>query len=119
MRIEPDRQTVPQGTIAELRCLSTTDPSIEVQWSKVNENLSPNCQVCKIFCALSCILHSNHFLLYIHSLRCVAYFLKITGSVLRIPSAQVKDRGIYLCRATNEGGTGQASSILDIERMRL
>lgn len=37
--------------------------------------------------------------------------------MLRISSAQVKDRGIYVCNATNEGGTSQASSIVDIERM--
>lgn len=42
---------------------------------------------------------------------------QITGSILRIPSAQVKDRGIYYCKATNEGGTGQSSAIIDIERM--
>jgi hypothetical protein len=84
LRIEPEKQIVPQGTLAELRCLSTTDPNIQVQWFKINENLTPNVQ--------------------------------ISGSLLRIPSAQVKDRGIYVCKATNEGGTAQASSIMDIER---
>ncbi|XP_050052982.1 basement membrane-specific heparan sulfate proteoglycan core protein-like isoform X1 [Aphis gossypii] len=84
LRIEPDRQIVPQGTLAELRCLSTTDPNLQVQWFKINENLTPNVQ--------------------------------ISGSLLRIPSAQVKDRGIYVCKATNEGGTAQASSIIDVER---
>ncbi|XP_060879808.1 basement membrane-specific heparan sulfate proteoglycan core protein isoform X7 [Metopolophium dirhodum] len=84
LRIEPDKQIVPQGTLAELRCLSTTDPNLQVQWFKINENLTPNVQ--------------------------------ISGSLLRIPSAQVKDRGIYVCKGTNEGGTAQASSIIDIER---
>lgn len=46
LRIEPDKQIVPQGTLAELRCLSTTDPSLQVQWIKINENLTPNVQVC-------------------------------------------------------------------------
>lgn len=41
------------------------------------------------------------------------------GSLLRIPSAQVKDRGIYVCKVTNDGGTSQASSIVDIERAYL
>lgn len=41
------------------------------------------------------------------------------GSLLRIASAQVKDRGVYVCKATNEGGAAQAYSILDIERMYL
>lgn len=45
------------------------------------------------------------------------FFFKTDGPLLRIPSAQVKDRGIYICKASNEGGTAQASSILDIERM--
>ncbi|XP_029344965.1 basement membrane-specific heparan sulfate proteoglycan core protein isoform X9 [Acyrthosiphon pisum] len=84
LRIEPDKQIVPQGTLAELRCLSTTDPNLQVQWFKINENLTSNVQ--------------------------------ISGSLLRIPSAQVKDRGIYVCKGTNEGGTAQASSIIDIER---
>ncbi|XP_025416415.1 basement membrane-specific heparan sulfate proteoglycan core protein isoform X4 [Sipha flava] len=84
LRIEPDRQTVPQGTSAELRCISTTDPNLQVQWFKANDNFTSNVQ--------------------------------ITGSILRIPSAQVKDRGIYYCKATNEGGSGQSSAIIDIER---
>lgn len=45
LRVEPDKQTVPQGTLAELRCLSTSDPNVQVQWHKVNENLSQNVQV--------------------------------------------------------------------------
>lgn len=49
----------------------------------------------------------------------IVYCFKITGSLLRIPSAQVKDRGVYVCKATNEGGTAQTSSILDIERKNL
>lgn len=44
-RIEPERQTVSQGTTAELRCLTSVDSS-SVQWSKVSEpDMGINVQV--------------------------------------------------------------------------
>ena len=42
VRIEPDRQTISQGTSAELRCLAVGEPSPTVRWSKVGEDFSSN-----------------------------------------------------------------------------
>lgn len=117
MRIEPDRQTVPQGTLAELRCLSTTDPNLQVQWSKDNGNLSQNVQVRTQFYFHLVAVYSNNIIIYFVTLICRVFDVQIIGPLLRIPSAQVKDRGIYICKASNEGGLAQASSIIDIERM--
>ena len=41
-RIEPDRQTISQGTSAELRCLAVGDPSPTVRWTKVGEDFTNN-----------------------------------------------------------------------------
>lgn len=49
VRIEPERQTVPQGSLAEIRCVSTADANLQVQWTKVNENLTSNVQVYVLF----------------------------------------------------------------------
>lgn len=45
VRIEPDRQTISQGTSAELRCLANGDPSPSVRWSKVGEDFSSSVSV--------------------------------------------------------------------------
>ncbi|KAJ1522549.1 hypothetical protein ONE63_001735 [Megalurothrips usitatus] len=55
-QIEPERQTVSQGTTAELRCLTSADPSA-IRWSKAGEpDMGSNVQavgnVLKIFNAL-------------------------------------------------------------------
>nr|XP_045613717.1 basement membrane-specific heparan sulfate proteoglycan core protein-like isoform X12 [Procambarus clarkii] len=39
VQIQPDRQTINQGTDAELRCVVTGDPPPVITWSKVNEEL--------------------------------------------------------------------------------
>nr|CAD7195790.1 unnamed protein product [Timema douglasi] len=84
VRIEPDRQTISQGTRAELRCQASGDPAPQVRWTKVGEELSSLTQV--------------------------------AGSLLIINSAQVRDRGVYVCTAENEGGSAQSSAIVEVER---
>ena len=44
-RIEPETQTISQGTIGELRCTATGDPTPTIRWSKLNEQLGSNVQV--------------------------------------------------------------------------
>ncbi|XP_046437149.1 basement membrane-specific heparan sulfate proteoglycan core protein-like isoform X37 [Daphnia pulex] len=84
VRIEPDRQTISQGTSAELRCLAVGDPSPTVRWTKVGEDFTSN--------------------------------ILVTGPVLRIVNAMVRDRGMYICTAENPGGVAQASAIVEVER---
>jgi hypothetical protein len=45
VRIEPETQTISQGTVGELRCTATGDPTPTVRWSKLNEELGSNIQV--------------------------------------------------------------------------
>ncbi len=40
----------------------------------------------------------------------------MTGPVLRIINAVVRDRGMYICSAENPGGVAQASAIVEVER---
>ena len=41
-RIEPERQTVAQGTEIEIRCIPSGSPVPSIQWSKVGGNLPPS-----------------------------------------------------------------------------
>ncbi|XP_063241894.1 basement membrane-specific heparan sulfate proteoglycan core protein isoform X7 [Bacillus rossius redtenbacheri] len=46
VRIEPERQTIPQGTTGELRCAASGDPTPQVQWAKAgSDRLGFNIQV--------------------------------------------------------------------------
>lgn len=45
VQIEPERQTVPQGTVGELRCIATGDPTPIIRWSKAGEDLPSNVYV--------------------------------------------------------------------------
>ncbi|KAG8239776.1 hypothetical protein J437_LFUL019414, partial [Ladona fulva] len=45
VHIEPDRQTLPQGTSAELRCIAAGDPTPSIRWSKAGEEFSSNVQI--------------------------------------------------------------------------
>ncbi|XP_044579343.1 basement membrane-specific heparan sulfate proteoglycan core protein isoform X2 [Cotesia glomerata] len=85
VRVEPERQTVSQGTIAEVKCLiDDRDPELRVKWSKHGESsLGPNIQQ--------------------------------YGNVLKIVKAQVSDRGVYICRAANSADTFEASAIIEVE----
>lgn len=38
------------------------------------------------------------------------------GNILKINSALVRNRGVYVCTVQNEGGTSQASAIVEVER---
>ncbi|XP_049843588.1 basement membrane-specific heparan sulfate proteoglycan core protein isoform X30 [Schistocerca gregaria] len=42
--IEPERQTVAQGSLAELRCVASGEPTPAITWSKANEELSSSSQ---------------------------------------------------------------------------
>ncbi|XP_021927336.1 basement membrane-specific heparan sulfate proteoglycan core protein isoform X6 [Zootermopsis nevadensis] len=44
VRIEPETQTISQGTVGELRCTATGDPTPSIRWSKLNEELGGNVQ---------------------------------------------------------------------------
>ncbi|XP_046613235.1 basement membrane-specific heparan sulfate proteoglycan core protein isoform X7 [Neodiprion virginianus] len=81
--IEPARQTVFQGTVAEVKCVVTGNPAPSVTWTKRGEPLGAHIQ--------------------------------IVGSTLRILEPNVSDRGIYVCQATNSGGSSQGSAVIEIE----
>ncbi|XP_037075728.1 basement membrane-specific heparan sulfate proteoglycan core protein-like isoform X4 [Pollicipes pollicipes] len=83
-RIEPDRQTVAQGTVIELRCQADGSPAPEVRWSKAGGPLPERAQV--------------------------------RGSSLVISSAEVSDRGLYVCTASSPAGSSQSSAIVEVER---
>ncbi|XP_012342709.1 basement membrane-specific heparan sulfate proteoglycan core protein isoform X12 [Apis florea] len=44
VKVTPEKQTVPQGSIAEIKCFTTGEPGIQVKWSKYLEQMSPNVQ---------------------------------------------------------------------------
>ena len=41
---------------------------------------------------------------------------QVIGETLRITSAQIEDRGVYICRAENVAGLGQGWAIVEVER---
>ncbi|XP_065349469.1 basement membrane-specific heparan sulfate proteoglycan core protein isoform X2 [Cloeon dipterum] len=45
VRIEPERQTIVQGTSGELRCIASGEPTPTVTWSKINDDMSRSVQV--------------------------------------------------------------------------
>lgn len=44
VKVKPDKQTVPQGTVAEVRCLTSGEPGLQVRWKKYPEQINPNMQ---------------------------------------------------------------------------
>ncbi|XP_043797108.1 basement membrane-specific heparan sulfate proteoglycan core protein-like isoform X11 [Apis laboriosa] len=44
VKVTPEKQTVPQGSIAEIKCFTTGEPDVQVKWSKYIEQMSPNVQ---------------------------------------------------------------------------
>ncbi|XP_061934435.1 basement membrane-specific heparan sulfate proteoglycan core protein isoform X21 [Apis cerana] len=44
IKVTPEKQTVPQGSIAEVKCFTTGEPGVQVKWSKYLEQMSPNVQ---------------------------------------------------------------------------
>ncbi|XP_015437459.1 PREDICTED: basement membrane-specific heparan sulfate proteoglycan core protein [Dufourea novaeangliae] len=44
VKVKPEKQTVPQGSVAEIRCLTGGEPGVQVWWSKYLEQMSPNVQ---------------------------------------------------------------------------
>ncbi|KAK0088927.1 hypothetical protein PV326_004677, partial [Microctonus aethiopoides] len=85
VRVEPERQVVSQGTIAEVKChIDSYDQGLQVKWIKHNEtSLGPN---------------AHQY-----------------DNTLKISNPQVSDRGIYICRATNAAGTYEASAMIDVQ----
>ncbi|CAB3365823.1 Hypothetical predicted protein [Cloeon dipterum] len=45
VRIEPERQTIVQGTSGELRCIASGEPTPTVTWSKINDDMSRSVQI--------------------------------------------------------------------------
>ncbi|CAG0883138.1 unnamed protein product [Darwinula stevensoni] len=84
VQIEPERQTVSQGTSATITCTASGDPRPTITWSKVGEDLPPN--------------------------------IRVEGAILRIINASVRDRGMYVCTAENEGGVAKTYTLLEVER---
>ncbi|KAK2578017.1 hypothetical protein KPH14_008439 [Odynerus spinipes] len=44
VKVKPDRQTISQGTSAEIRCHASGESGMQVKWSKFSEPMSPNIQ---------------------------------------------------------------------------
>ncbi|XP_026667400.1 basement membrane-specific heparan sulfate proteoglycan core protein-like [Ceratina calcarata] len=44
VKVKPERQTVSQGSVAEVRCETSGEPGLQVRWSKYLEQLSSNVQ---------------------------------------------------------------------------
>jgi len=44
-RIEPERQTVSQGTEIEIRCVPTGNPTPTIEWTKVGGSIANSVQV--------------------------------------------------------------------------
>lgn len=42
--------------------------------------------------------------------------MQAVGPVLRIISALVRDRGVYICTAENAAGSAVASAVVEVER---
>lgn len=86
INVEPEKQRIPQGTIAEIKCIvNDRDPNVEVKWVKYGEiSLGPRAQQ--------------------------------YGTTLKIINLQVSDRGLYICRANNSAGVFEASAAIEVER---
>ncbi|XP_063983584.1 basement membrane-specific heparan sulfate proteoglycan core protein-like isoform X16 [Diachasmimorpha longicaudata] len=89
IKVEPEKQTVSQGTGAEVKCLiNDQNSNIEVKWLKHGEStLGPRAQQ--------------------------------YGNTLKIVRPQVSDRGVYICRATNAAGVFEASAIIEVSPREL
>ncbi|XP_011864494.1 PREDICTED: basement membrane-specific heparan sulfate proteoglycan core protein isoform X13 [Vollenhovia emeryi] len=44
IKVRPERQEVSQGTVAEVRCITSGEPGLQVKWSKYTETMSPRVQ---------------------------------------------------------------------------
>lgn len=44
IKVRPERQEVSQGTVAEVRCITSGEPDVQVKWSKYTETMSPRVQ---------------------------------------------------------------------------
>nr|QYB17310.1 heparan sulfate proteoglycan [Laodelphax striatellus] len=83
--IEPESQTILQGMSGEIRCLASGDPPPNVKWTKQQER---------------------------------DYFppnVQVVGNILRITSARVEDRGLYVCLAENSAGSSRGAARVEVE----
>ncbi|XP_025163883.1 basement membrane-specific heparan sulfate proteoglycan core protein [Harpegnathos saltator] len=44
IKVKPERQVVSQGTVAEVRCITSGESGVHVKWSKYTETMSPRVQ---------------------------------------------------------------------------
>lgn len=106
LSVQPERQTVAQGSSAVIRCFASDDPNARVTWRKVNDNLPSYAVVCRVidelFATARQFFNCSNF--------------QTSGSELRIPAVEVKDRGVYVCESTNNLGTAQVSASLEVQR---
>lgn len=42
VKVKPEKQTVPQGSFVEVRCLTNGEPGLQTRWSKYLEVMGPN-----------------------------------------------------------------------------
>lgn len=84
-RVTPERVTVSQGSLIEVRCDVTGSPPPLIKWTKLHSPDNAN-------------------------------FEQI-GPILRIRNAQVSDRGVYICVASNVHGLVQNSTIIEVTSM--
>lgn len=74
LSIQPQNQTVPQGTTVAIRCFSTSDPDAPIEWSKSNEQLPTHVQVLHCFyhyCYyyMKCIMFDLNWHVFLFGLR--------------------------------------------------
>lgn len=44
VKVKPEKQTVPQGSVAEVRCVTSGEPGLQVRWTKYAEAMGPSAQ---------------------------------------------------------------------------
>lgn len=44
IKVRPERQKVSQGTVAEVRCITSGEPGVQVKWSKYTETMNSRVQ---------------------------------------------------------------------------
>ena len=54
--------------------------------------------------------------LKVNKLKYECFSVQAVGPVLRIISALVRDRGVYICTAENTAGSAVASAVVEVER---
>jgi Immunoglobulin domain len=104
--IKPFEQqyAVAQGTDFEITCDAPGQPVPTITWSLVRLKNSIGNRDMKI----------NRFL--IQNSGPLASNARQTGNVLRILNVRPENSGVYVCVASNNAGSDQAATLIDVER---